>query len=273
MSSYSSLSFRRFDPDIPLRLSGVMKLAKKYQVDSVRKRVVDIMYDNWPQSFEEWLRFRSEMAIMEAFHKDTVDGLIDGKAFDDRIPEPAIAALLAREFDIDAVLPTVLYTLCGISYDDDWDTHRMNITDYKFLAQTQLRTARWSKLGIADFKVVIRLREFLAHQLRDVMDYYGGNLEHLMEGTGSPQCAGRGGCRKGTQDIVKKWKDAEEGPFGAVNVGAPDPLDLLERLYNSRPSWTTCEDCQECMQERIRADQNTTWIALSYTVQRLLLGM
>lgn len=46
-------------------------------------------------------------------------------------------------------------------------------------------------------------------------------------------------------------------------AGTPDPLGLLEDLYNSRPEWALCTDCCDRLQKCITGEsQHTVWRGL-----------
>ncbi|KIP07179.1 hypothetical protein PHLGIDRAFT_45454, partial [Phlebiopsis gigantea 11061_1 CR5-6] len=96
----SSLSLPRFDPDAPIRLTGVMRLATKYQIDTIRRRVIEILDDSWPQTYDQWLRFQSQISAMTEIRDGSKDRLVGGKRFEDCIPEPAAAIRFARDFDV-----------------------------------------------------------------------------------------------------------------------------------------------------------------------------
>ncbi|KIP07175.1 hypothetical protein PHLGIDRAFT_429004 [Phlebiopsis gigantea 11061_1 CR5-6] len=42
----TSLTFSRYDPYIPLRLTNIMKLATKHQINSLRSRIIGILHDS-----------------------------------------------------------------------------------------------------------------------------------------------------------------------------------------------------------------------------------
>lgn len=258
----STLSISRFDPNIPTRLTPIMRLVMKYEFDNIHARVVDIMNENWPQTFEHWMRFRAEVAVIKALHASAADGLVGGKSFEERIPEPASAIRFARRFDVPSVLPFAFYTLSGIPLSNDWDAVRSARRDE---AARQVRTAKWGLLDIADHRAVMRCRERLGRELGEVLYSYT-RADLLMERTMADTCASADKCANAFTQLVEAWQDCETGVLREEAIGSaagtPDPLGLLEDLYNSRPEWAMCTDCCDRLQKCIRESQHTVWRGL-----------
>ncbi|KIP07174.1 hypothetical protein PHLGIDRAFT_13389 [Phlebiopsis gigantea 11061_1 CR5-6] len=258
----STLSIPRFDPYIPTRLTPVMRLVMKYEFNNLHARVVDIMNENWPQTFEHWMRFRAEVAVIEELHASAADGLVDGRSFEERIPEPASAIRFARMFDVPSVLPFAFYTLSGIPLSNDWDAVRSARRDE---AARQVRTAKWGLLDIADHRAVMQCRERLGRELGEVLYSYT-RADLLMERTMADTCASADECANAFTQLVEAWQDCETGVLREEAIGSaagtPDPLGLLEDLYNSRPEWAMCADCCDRLQKCIRESQHTVWRGL-----------
>ena len=158
------LSLPRFDPDLPIRLTPVMKIATKYQVESVRERVVTLMHDSWPQSFEQWLSIHFELARIKGQHKKANGGPVGGNYLHQRIPEPCAAIRFARDYDIPSILPAAFYCLSGIPSNCNWEDP---------LKRTNNRErARWGLLDAFDLRRLVRLREVLASAIDFFTDEY-----------------------------------------------------------------------------------------------------
>lgn len=273
----SFLSFPRFDPDIPAKLTNVMRIATKYEIDPVRRRVIDIMHDSWPQTFEDWLRYQSEITIIRTMHAGSLsdDGLVDGKSFEERIPEPASAIRFAQDFDVPSILPLAFYTLAGIPIHHDWDEARKGGGHKRSAnARTQSRTARWDLLDVQDYKKVMACREALAGRVCQVALSRYGREEMVWDAvstacTASLEALGYGGynvddCHGALYQVLELWKDLDTGILREDALthatGHPDPLGLLEQLYSSRPQWKTCRGCQEGLQKDIRESQEEIWL-------------
>ena len=58
---------RRYDPDFPLTVRGILGLATKYQVESLRERIVKYLESEWPTSALAWVRQRDvERSLQDA---------------------------------------------------------------------------------------------------------------------------------------------------------------------------------------------------------------
>ncbi|KIP07161.1 hypothetical protein PHLGIDRAFT_45532, partial [Phlebiopsis gigantea 11061_1 CR5-6] len=100
-----SLLHSRVDPDLPSHLTPLMRMATKYLFDHVRTRVIAILHERWPQSFEQWLRAHAELSVIQDEQKHPRNraaqgGLVDGKAVHERMPEPCAAIRFAQDYDV-----------------------------------------------------------------------------------------------------------------------------------------------------------------------------
>ena len=58
--THRALSVHKFDADKPLRLSGPIRLAKKYEVDEVVKTLIKEIEDDWPKSPDDYGSWHAE---------------------------------------------------------------------------------------------------------------------------------------------------------------------------------------------------------------------
>ncbi|GJE95294.1 hypothetical protein PsYK624_114770 [Phanerochaete sordida] len=253
----SSLAVRRWDPGAPNQLSSAMRIAKKYEIDSIRARVVAALEDSWPRTFADWLRFRGELAALDGTHHYGA-GL--ATRFDDCVPEPASAIRLARDHDIPGILPFAFYTLATIGADHDWDAERAKAADVQ---KPEVRTARWSLLPPDGWQRVLRGRERLMHAVADIVRSYTDSAD-LMQSYSSLDCEDEDVCIDAAADIASNW---EEHTLNMATVIAharcPDPLALLEKLYNCPvAAQKVCGTCHQKLKKRIRDEQKYIWDCL-----------
>lgn len=69
--SRSALPNRRYDPDTPLLVAGVLRMATKYQIEFLRERIVQIIEADWPKTVEEWDAMEAHIELLEQEHKAT----------------------------------------------------------------------------------------------------------------------------------------------------------------------------------------------------------
>ncbi|KAH9924655.1 uncharacterized protein BXZ73DRAFT_103493 [Epithele typhae] len=97
------INYYELDPTTPLLMSGAIRLAHKYLIDSLRTRLIRQVSDDWPLSLHEWDQQEAEaLAIADAIATDPAARPVGSQHLADCVPEPA-AAILAR-----------------IRADDDW---------------------------------------------------------------------------------------------------------------------------------------------------------
>ncbi|EKM60332.1 uncharacterized protein PHACADRAFT_167708 [Phanerochaete carnosa HHB-10118-sp] len=108
-SLYSfGLPLKRLDSDTPLRVRGILKVADKYEVDSIHSRTIQHLKEDWPTSALAWLRFcRDEKLYSEdcARYLSLED---DTEHPEDHFPEPASAIRLARDLELSSIFPAAL---------------------------------------------------------------------------------------------------------------------------------------------------------------------
>lgn len=165
----------------------MLLLANKYQVDSIRRRIVEHLEADWPQSALAWERLEAEVEVMSTrFYDQHSSTVVDGLPLDDALPEPASAIRLARECNIPSILPAAFYHLSRLSIEDDWDRVRKtpgDLTEYSQLRGPEQRTAHWSLLDGDDMRRVLRGKANIRKYAR---------LSHL-----AAMCAGPGDTIQG----------------------------------------------------------------------------
>lgn len=142
-------------------------MAVKYELIDVRKRIVDHLQADWPTSLREWDN-------LEAY-KDQLMSSFCSVDIDEDMPEPVATIVLARKFDIPCVLPAAFYLLSTMRMVDDYDVHRAytgvegdELDVNGTFISCEARTARWSLLGVDEFRCLCRGREKLAEHALSV---------------------------------------------------------------------------------------------------------
>ena len=257
-STSRSLFVPRWHPDMPLRFSKIMKLATKYQFDSVRKRIVNAMEDSWPRTFPDWLRFKAEAAALEQdYHYD--GQRTAAKRLDDCVPEPASAIRFARDFDVPSILPFAFYTLATIDSDADWDAERQKEPEAQQYPKTYC--ARWALLQPDDYRRLLRGRKAFAYDVSAVVQRYADS-DLLANMETSNDCLNGGECFDCLRGIDTIWR---EGTLSATSnmvcTSAPDPLGLLERLHELAEDdhKSLCDPCLKALRADIRCQQDIVW--------------
>lgn len=253
------LPLKRLDPDTPLVVRGILKLAAKYQVDSIRARIIQHLEEDWPTSALAWLRFSHDERLYNADCARYVT-LEDGKFPEDKFPEPAAAVRLARDFDIPSILPAAYLRLLYADATLDWDDIRCR-KDMSHGRNT--RSARWRLLDHTDMLRIAQGRMRLVLCLPQVHRAFmlGSAACHSTsdgsddEDDGSPNCH---------QIIVKKHNEFSVARYssfwtGVEEAGRPDPISVLQGLRDVAADWKMCSSCTELFRSRVAGEIKRQW--------------
>ncbi|KAM5546249.1 hypothetical protein V8D89_000375 [Ganoderma adspersum] len=123
----TQMTFRRFDPNTSLVVSGVIRLADKYCIESLREHLINIVASDWPTTLEEWDFFQAEIQAVKDklattnLRKKEVGG--EGyEPLSEHLPEPASAIAFGHEFGCRQILRAAYYSLLTISPRYTWDS-------------------------------------------------------------------------------------------------------------------------------------------------------
>lgn len=140
-------------------------MATKYQIDSLRARLIQHIEADWPQTLEQWDHFELLIGRMEEAHyasfgdEPAERNKVDGLYLDQRLPEPAAAIRLGREFGINSILPAAFCTLARISPYLEWGSWHTGTEiideDNPWVDNPAFRTTRWSLLTAEDYRCLL----------------------------------------------------------------------------------------------------------------------
>ncbi|KAI1787048.1 hypothetical protein LXA43DRAFT_740426 [Ganoderma leucocontextum] len=122
----SSLVFKRNDPNTPLTISGVVRLADKYLIEPLHRCLVQQVCEDWPATLNDFdikqgeIDSLREVALANVPFKYTTTPI--GGRISDVSPEPASAILFAQEFGCPQILPAAFYRLSLIPVASDWSS-------------------------------------------------------------------------------------------------------------------------------------------------------
>ncbi|EKM60373.1 uncharacterized protein PHACADRAFT_246254 [Phanerochaete carnosa HHB-10118-sp] len=205
-------SMRFLDPRNPERVRGVMKLARKYEVDSVCARIIRRLEADWPQDAVEWLRVSADInkrVELSGMFSGSAPGAEDSEAL---IPEPASAICFAREFDVPSILPAAFYMLALTDVQRDWDNveHRPS------------GAARWSLLDQQDMLRLFRGKASLRDAISNMIS---------APFPGESYCAVCVDCRL-PYDFSEKWSNYLSSSGFAGGAALTDRPDIIGILFS-----------------------------------------
>ncbi len=101
--------FKRWNPDAPIALTPVIRLADKYLIEGLRTALMRHVISDWPCTLAAWDASEGEANAIRDTYKRSVVSNPHAVRFADQIPEPAAAIVFAREFACPEILPAVFY--------------------------------------------------------------------------------------------------------------------------------------------------------------------
>ena len=207
-------------------VQGVLELATKYEVESLRSHLTQFIESDWPKSLSEWDSFQVEIKLASQQHSAEPNRTIEGLYLNDRFPEPASALHFAKKNGRPIIVRAVMYLLATAERELDRDTLDPPPLDlsavYPFV--------RWRLLDSTDWSRLVQGREKLLAKLVDI----SSNNTLVME---RPVCDR---CIKG----LKKMKPNLVSRLSPKDYHRPDPLRFLYNLVSpeNRPA-NICDPC------------------------------
>ncbi|TDL23942.1 hypothetical protein BD410DRAFT_745952 [Rickenella mellea] len=208
----------------------LLKLATKYEVDSLRNRMIAYLEAYWPSSLDEWDKLR------EWYH-DPYEWCFR--------PEPVQAINLANAHDIPSIRPTVFYFLSTIRPDRDLDiSEQRNDPD-----STSPLAARWNSLGAQDLLRVMQGRQKINDFLEMVNPFLDGDddiveLPCLMEG---PETC--------SHHLLEFWDRVCLRSFRNL-----DPLDTLTHFRDLYDGNLLCDHCILRVERNVDRLRDLFWV-------------
>ncbi|KIJ53541.1 hypothetical protein M422DRAFT_241776 [Sphaerobolus stellatus SS14] len=112
---HGTIPFKRLQRDTIQRVEGPLLLATKYEVDTLRNRIIALLEVDWPTTLEEWDGNEAEMKRMLV----TLEQAGNGDTLSEHWPEPASCIRLANLCNVPSLLPAAYYDLSRIAFDAD----------------------------------------------------------------------------------------------------------------------------------------------------------
>ena len=102
--------FKHRHPDTPRIVSGVIRLADKYLIEPLHRRLVQQVCDDWPTTLDGYDVFQAEIDTLESLPARS-DDLHSHQLIRDCIPEPISAIQFAQEFGCPQTFRAAYYKL------------------------------------------------------------------------------------------------------------------------------------------------------------------
>jgi len=120
-------------PDFPQKSQVLLRLADKYGLDNVKDSLIESFKSHWPKDFKEW-------EFVEVIRNAVIGRSYTVATWPEALlPEPITAALMALQYNVKEILPSIFYELHKCRATADWDEHAK--TGHQF--KPDERGARW----------------------------------------------------------------------------------------------------------------------------------
>ena len=233
---------------------GVLRLAAKYQVDSLRTRIVQHLEEDWPTSPLAWLRMcNDERLYTEDCARYTTFNI--GTFAEDKFPEPAAAIRLARDFDIPSILPAAYLKLLYADPTLDWDDLRKTKDSSH---GRSARSARWNLLDRLDMHRLAQGRARLVARLPHVHRAFLVRAQTCRADADNPDAQD---CHEVLARKHNTFTAVRYSSFwtGGEEAGKPDLIQLLQKLRDVADDWKLCASCVELFRARIAEEIKLLW--------------
>ncbi|TDL25284.1 hypothetical protein BD410DRAFT_744017 [Rickenella mellea] len=263
----TQFNFNRLDSGTVSKVSGILKLSKKYQIDAFREHIAQMLRQDWPTDLAAWDQ-------NDAYVKQRIMGMSNDEVFC-AFAEPSSVINLAHEFGIKEILPAAFYHLSRVFwmfYDDEcFSSPRRTSAELLF--------AKREPLSHMDLRNLIFGRDVLRTQIMRLFQRLKHNIE--LRETFEFVCFGSSGSRKWPcRKQYSEWWTGAHHLFFTIPEGEChplrlyDPLDTLIELISGLNSWdarTTaeptkpfCHSCREHVISVITKERQTIWSNLGY---------
>ncbi|KAI0697580.1 hypothetical protein BC835DRAFT_1413616 [Cytidiella melzeri] len=229
----SNLPLTRYSPDTPQKVQGIMRLAVKYDVESIRTTIMKHIEGEWPHTLADWEKLQNERAKLYLSASPPPTRLYD------HFPEPASAIAFAMEFHCPSILPAAFYELAAAPTGDP--------------------SIHWGFLHHTDLLRLIAGKSALVAQWMPTV----GNIER--NASSGYFCSNRFHqgcfCRKiAANCIIDTLQDADDNDPSTPRVA--DPLSYLRHFdvaKNRQSAGFSCDKTVEGISNSIKSEAQRIW--------------
>ncbi len=219
--------------DIAFHLTGLMGLADKYLIDTIRIAIIAHIRSTWPTTLSEWDHVQECTALAAK----------TGLPYDRILPEPLAAIQFANMFNVPEILPAAFYYLSTISMEHDRDS-QLPKTGVTLKEQP---SARWSILDRQGLFQFITGRDRLHDRAFQLAS--GRAVSYPCPGTHHPCPAARKAL---PGELLQCFVRETEGPR--------DPLGAFKRLEKTvSRNGSFCSKCKPGLSRDLLRPRESLW--------------
>ena len=228
----STLPLAKGCRDTPRKVEGIMRLALKYETESIRQVISRHIESEWPRTYDEWARQHSERAVA---------ALLPGVSPPPK-PDPALAIRFAMDFNCLEILPAAFYEL-AIAPD------------------ISPKVIAWDCLDAVDLLRLVGGQKRLSIEWSDFVEKIGECRYGCIDNTGDTEYDTRGylttTCEKSVGNCI----------LDAIRHSSvtTDPLNLMHQMSHSvRKEFMVfcCGDTEEHVRNQAAMSARLAWSRL-----------
>ncbi|KAI0342995.1 hypothetical protein BDW22DRAFT_1356551 [Trametopsis cervina] len=247
---YDGPTFGDNDPDDFRVVSGILRLATKYTVDSLREEALAHLHVAWPIALKAW-DTREEVASMYEAETAAQHG--------QRYPSPIDVINLAREINAPSLLPVAFYDLSRYHFSQIFETPEDALRGLSGSASLSLQDMQCLVLGkessqqfvssLIQSMGSISHRDYPGHQSRR-----GGPVNTHRR---KVSCTSAMACRKEFSELVTL---ATQHYLFDREKGCADPLYVAEELGQLKSAeFSECEACARALELWATKERQRIW--------------
>ncbi|THH29804.1 hypothetical protein EUX98_g4391 [Antrodiella citrinella] len=260
----TALPYERLHSNTAVQVMGALRMARKYQIDTVFDRIVKHIERDWPTTLDQLTLLDLEMTFWrDRYVIDAKEGKINGLYFDDRFPEPGSAIRLAKDFGITSILPYAFLCLAQIDPAMEWDavrgTHGPVDEKLRQKLMNRGRSARWDLLDREDLRCLLIGMRQLRDQSSTLLVNLYGKIPII-------ECANHrdGPSRTCREDLrLAMQQRFESGVGGQPSFINSHPLQLLDLVEKHVGDCKMCQVCKQAARLAVHRSRAKTWEKLS----------
>ncbi|KAF7294471.1 BTB domain-containing protein [Mycena kentingensis (nom. inval.)] len=226
-------------------VSGILRLATKYIVDSLREKALKHISTAWPSTLKGW---DAREDVGRAFEMETSTS--SGHFY----PSPIAVINLAREVDAPSLLSSAFYDLCRYTYSQIYEP----VED-----EPLHQSPDASPLSSLDMRRLSLGKEAAQHSITNLIQHLGHaqtaqrQVSHLRKNSIHAICLSAAACRK---DFVELTQLATQHYLFDRERGHCDPLYVSEEIGQLKSAdISECKACARALESWAARERQKIW--------------
>ncbi|KAJ7155464.1 hypothetical protein C8R43DRAFT_432932 [Mycena crocata] len=242
---YDGPNFGNNDQEDFRVVSGILRLATKYIVDSLRAKALAHLCIAWPSTLKGW-DAREDVARTFEMETSTSGGHF--------YPSPVAVINLAREVDVSCLLPAAFYDLCRYTYSQIYEPTE----DEPLFRSPALLPIDMQRLSLGKEAAqhnITALIQTMGHAQTHIR--HSQTHTHIRKTSSGGVCVSAAACRKDFSELVDL---ATQHYLLDRERGHCDPLYVSEELGQLKSAeFSECKACAKSLESWAAREREKMW--------------